>query len=152
MSTDQYPGARTLLRVKLPSVPGAGSANAAGFSQCSASSCRRTGSSSTWSTRWFWMPVNARSWPGDDVQRLPERALKMPEMRQSENAHAQRAVGQLRRLHAGDEDADVRPILIAQAAIEVGIVGIGVAVGNLREPAGLERRDRRSSATPCSCR
>src|ERR1044071_1258521 len=32
-STDQYPGARTLLRVKLPSVPGAGNANAAGFSQ-----------------------------------------------------------------------------------------------------------------------
>src|SRR6185369_941344 len=34
-SIDRYPGARTLLRLKLPSVPGAGSANAAGLSQCS---------------------------------------------------------------------------------------------------------------------
>ena len=32
-SSVRKPGARTLLRLKLPSVPGAGSANAAGFSQ-----------------------------------------------------------------------------------------------------------------------
>src|SRR6185503_19954076 len=34
-SIDRKPGARTLLRRKFPSVPGAGSANAAGLSQCS---------------------------------------------------------------------------------------------------------------------
>ena len=68
----------------------------------------------------------------------PERALRMPEIRQSENAARSALLAICGVCDAGDEAADVRPVLIAQAAIEVGIIGVGVAVRNLREAAGLQ--------------
>src|SRR5262245_50271951 len=49
-STDEYPGARTLLRGKFPSVPGSASANEAGFNQL-LSVLSPYGSSSIWFAR-----------------------------------------------------------------------------------------------------
>ena len=45
-----------------------------------------------------------------------------------------------RHLRTRVQHADVRPVLVARAAIELGMLRIGVAVGNLWESTRLEGR------------
>ena len=81
---------------------------------------------------------------------LPERALTMPDTRQFDASARSARVAELRRLVAERDVADVRAVLIAVAAIDVGIVRLRVAAA----PAARSRRScrRQSSATACSCR
>ena len=78
------------------------------------------------------MPVAAISRPVVTVSHWPERALKMPDTRQSDASDAQRRTVELRRLVSGREVADMRPVLLAVAAIEIGIVRLQKAGADLR--------------------
>src|SRR4029453_3075453 len=77
---------------------------------------------------------------GDDVQRLAGTGAEDARDAPIGEQRSCRTVSHLRRLHAGDEGADVRPILVAHAAVEVEIGGIGKPIRNLRKPTGLQRR------------
>jgi len=70
----------------------------------------------------------------------PDRAVRMPDTRQSESTAFASGLVSCGACTPATEDADVPPVLIAVAAVEFRMFGVGVAIGNLREPSGLKRR------------
>ena len=72
------------------------------------------------------------------LSQLPERALTMPDTRQLEASSAQHRVVDLRRLIPDRDVGEVRPVLVAVAAVVVGVGGIGVADPELRVRHHLE--------------
>ena len=138
-STDEYPGARTLLRRKFPERARVGQRERSRVQPV----VERLVAVRVVEHLVHALILDAAEravLAGDDIQRLAgaraEDARDAPVGEQG----AQPTVRHLWRLHAGDEHADVRSILIAHAAVERKVVGIGKPVGYLREAAGLECR------------
>ena len=97
------------------------------------------------------MPLAAMSWFVVTESQLPDRALMMPDTRQFDADHAQGGIVELRRLDAHGQVADMRPVLLAVAAIERRIVRLRdirvLTCGNCSRRACCPR-----STTRCSCR